>query len=199
VVKRRDTEDIKNFHDYSIDIESRTIYLGSEQIMEDLNENGVDFILAERIIKNIHILETQGAGGINIIMNSPGGEVSELLAIYDKIKSSKNHITITGFGKIYSAAGYIMQAADKRIMSANSAFMIHEGYSGHAANHPRIVKKWQEFYEKQDKFLFDLYLNKIREKQPDFPSKKLEKMLMFDTILTAQEALELNLIDEILK
>jgi ATP-dependent Clp protease protease subunit len=197
--RRRDSEDIRNFHDYSIDISSRTIYVGSEQTNENLGENGVDFVLSERVIKNLHILETQGSGDISIILNSPGGEVEELFAIYDKIKSVKNFVTITGFGKIYSAAGYLMQAANKRIMSPNTFFMLHEGYCGHATNHPRIIKQWQQFYDKQDEILFNIYLSKIREKNPDFSEKKLEKMLMFDTILSAVEAKELNLIDEVLE
>ena len=58
--KRLNRDDIDKFHDYSLHVPSRTIYMGSEngEQWENGAESGVDAIMAERFIKNILILES---------------------------------------------------------------------------------------------------------------------------------------------
>lgn len=191
---------IDQWYDYDIDIDNRTIWLGSVSADEN-GELGVDAKLAERVIKGLHVLEKNAPNGdkpIFILLNNPGGDETEGLAIYDAIKNCKNHVTVQVYGKCYSMAGYIIQAADHRIMTKHSFFMLHEGTRQLPADHPRIVKAWNNYLDKLDVIFFDLYLNKIRKKHPNFSRKKLEDMLKFDTILTAQEAVDLGLADEVL-
>lgn len=195
---------IDKWFDYDLDIDNRTIYVGSIGEDENGGETGVDFSLSERVIKALHVLEKNAPSGdkpIHIILNNPGGEVIEGLAIYDAIRMCKNYVTITAMGKVWSMAGYILQAADPggRIMAPNASFMLHEGTEAHSGDHPRIIKAWREFNEKQDKKLFELYLTKILEKHPDFKPKKLEEMLKFDTIMDAEETVELGLADKVLE
>jgi ATP-dependent protease ClpP protease subunit len=196
--RKQSHDDASLFLEYDIHIPTRTLYIGSVSVDTDGDEGGVDFMLSERVIKGLHLLDSVGTDKpINIILNNPGGDEVEGLAIYDAIKSCQNHITITVFGKVWSMSGYLLQGADERIMHKHSSFMLHEGYVGYGSNHPRIVQKWIDYYKKIDKILFSLYLEKIQEKQPKFTAKKLEDMLKFDTILTPQEAIDLNLCDKI--
>jgi len=191
---------VDKWYDYNIDLDNRTIWLGS--MSEDAGgESGVEHFLAENVIKGLHLLEKNAPNGdkpIFIILNNPGGDEVEGLAIYDAIKACKNHVTVTVFGKVWSMAGYILQAADERVMARHSSFMLHEGTRGLPYDHPRIVKRWNEYYDQVDKYCFDIQYNRIKEKHPDFSKKKLEEMLKFDTILTPQETIELGLADRVL-
>lgn len=193
-------EGIDRWYDYDIDVDNRTIWIGSPN-KTDEDESGVDYRLSERVIKGLHILEKNAPDGtkpIFLIINNFGGDEVEGLAIIDRITECKNHVTITGYGKVFSMAGYIMQACDHRVMSKNAAFLLHEGTRGLPSDHPRIVAAWNKYYDKLDAIFFDTYFTKIREKNPDFSKKKLEEMLKFDTILNAAETVGLGLADEIL-
>jgi ATP-dependent protease ClpP protease subunit len=219
-------DDIDKFIDYDIYLPTRTIYMGSISSDESGNEIGVDHILAERCLKTLHILDTQAPAGdkpITIIMNNYGGDVRHGMAIYDAIKDCKNHVTIKVYGGAMSMGSIILQAADRRIMSQNSRLMIHYGIHGHV-DHAKITSKWQKEADRFDRFMEDLYLQKMEGKsltlkdyltaigkEDDIPSgngknkqinitrKQLEKMLNFDTIMSPKMALQLNLIDEIIE
>lgn len=200
MARRIKADVVELFHEHNINTATRTLYLGSINKHHSEFEDGVDFALAESTIKNLHILESsdpEGLSPITVIINSPGGSVVEGLAIYDAIKACKNHVTAIGYGKIWSMAGYIMQAADTRVMMPNSSYMLHEGETGFESNHPRIIRQWFKHDEQLGKKLFDIYFNAFKAKNPDFKAKELEKMLLFDTILSAEKALEYGLIDEI--
>ncbi len=192
---------VDKWYDYNIDIDNRTIWLGSiDPNLGDEEESGVDSSLTESIIKGLHVLEKNAPNGdrpILIIMNNPGGDVTEGLAIYDAIKNCQNHVTIKVYGKCYSMAGYILQAADTRVMTKNSYIMMHEGHRPSGGDHPRNVKAWQDHYDRLDAVCFKIYLDKIAEKNPSFSPKKLEDMLKFDTFLSAQESVDLGLADTV--
>ena len=62
-------------------------------------------------------------------MNSIGGEWSDGMAIYDAISLSKCYVTIIVYGQAESMSSIILQAADEKIITPNSYFMIHYGSS----------------------------------------------------------------------
>jgi ATP-dependent protease ClpP protease subunit len=92
----------------------------------------------------------------------------------------------------------ILQAADERILAPNARVMIHYGYMGMAPNHTKIYQKWAEECKKLDQQMLDIYMDKIVEKHPRFQRNQLDEMCNFDTILNAQEAVNLGLADSIL-
>jgi len=195
---RMNRDDIDKFHDYSIYIPHRTIYMGSEGATEDDNsEHGVDHLMAERTIKNLHILDMQSQEPITIIMNNPGGDVTHGMAIYDAIQACRSHVTVKVFGHAMSMGSIILQAADERIMAPNAKFMIHYGYFS-VDTHAKTAEKWMEDSKKDDKWMEKLFLDKIQVKQPQFSMARLRSMLNFDTILTAQQTVDFNLADKIL-
>lgn len=195
--KRHTRDDIDKFHDYSVYIPTRTIYVGSVNCDDD-GESGVDSAMADRLLKNLSILEAMSAEPITIIMNNPGGDWYHGIAIYDAVKNSKCHITMKILGHAMSMGAIILQAADERIISPNSRFMIHYGYMGMDSNHPKIFQKWSDESKKLDKDMERLLLARIHEKHPTFPLGKLQKMLNFDTILSASETIQLGLADKVL-
>jgi ATP-dependent protease ClpP protease subunit len=92
------------------------------------------------------------------------------------------------YGHCYSIAAWVIQAADKRYMSKNSSMMIHHGESDKT-----------EFDRQMDDRCVAILLDRIREKHPEYPKHKLDKLLLKDTYLWPEEALDLGLIDEVLE
>jgi ATP-dependent Clp endopeptidase proteolytic subunit ClpP len=191
--------DITYFQEYDVHIPTRTIYMGSVGVDYE-GESGTDSFMAERIIKNLHILDNTKDNDkpITIIMNNPGGDWYHGKSISDAIETCKNYITIVAYGYCMSMGSVIMQAADERIMAPNARMMIHygeNGYIGHSLNLDRASEENQRINEE----MINIYLDKIREKNPKFTRKKLKEMLNFDTFLSAEEAKNLGLCDKILE
>lgn len=191
--KRTSRDDIEKMHDYGIHISTRTIYIGSETTVGE-SESGVDYLLAEKVIKNIHILENISTDPIVVILNNIGGDSFHGMAIYDCLKNCKCHITIKGTGNIMSMAAVILQAGDRRLLSENATVMLHYG-EANLSGHVKNTRQWSKFYEKMDKRLCDILYEKVKEKNPKITYKKLDQMLDFDTILDADEAVKLGLAD----
>ena len=194
---RINRDDVDKLYDYDLYIPSRTIYMGSVQSDINEGESGVEAIMAERVVKALHLLDQKNEP-ITIIMNNPGGDWYHGMAIYDAIKACQSTVTIKVYGMAMSMGGIILQAADKRIMAPNAKFMMHYGYMGMPSNHTKIFKKWSEETEKVDKDMEQIFLDKIHDVKPNFTLKELQDLLNFDTIYTAQETIDMGLADEIL-
>ena len=193
-------DDVDKFYDYGINIPTRTLYMGSVASDWDSAEQGVDFAMAERMVKGLHLLDAAAVAGdkpITILMNNPGGDEYHGLAIFDAIKSCHNEVNIIVYGMAMSMCSIIFQAADERIMAPNSRMMIHYGTWG-IEDHPKIVYKRAEEGKKWDKWMVDMYLEKIREKHPKFTRKKVDDLCNFDSFFTAQESVDIGLADRVL-
>ena len=193
-------DDVDKFFDYGINIPSRTLYMGSVGSDYDDGELGVDYAMAERMVKGLHLLDTAAPSGdkpISILMNNTGGDEYHGLAIYDAIKTCNNEVNIIVYGHAMSMGSVIFQAADERIMSPNSRMMIHYGTWG-VCDHPKIAYNWADEGKRWDKWLVEIYLEKIREKHPKFTKKKVDEMCNFDTFFTPQEAVDIGLADRVL-
>lgn len=186
--KKPDTETSMMFYERGIHIPSRTVSLIGDITRES----------AESVIKGLHILGSINSDPITIILNSDGGEVNQGLAIMDMIRRQQSHITVDVYGEACSMASIILQAADTRRMAPTARLMMHVG-SVTYDNHASIVKRWAKYEAKEDKICTDKLLERIREKHPDFSRGRLNKMLEFDTILTAEETVDIGLADSIIK
>lgn len=180
-------EHIEKIYNHDLIYETRVITIIED---DELSANSL-----EKIIKGLEILEEKD-DPIRIILSTPGGEEYLCSGIYDRIRRSPCHITIEVYGQASSAGSIILQAADKRVVSLNSFVMIHMGTWGHEG-HPAEVKKWRAYGDRWDSWMVDTYFNRIREKNPKFKKSKLKQMLEHDTILTAQEAVDLGLADKV--
>lgn len=177
--------DFNHLMNYNIDIRGRTIYLDDE-----INEDS-----ASLFIKCLRYLD-KTMGNITIILNSPGGCVTQGFAIYDAIKLCNNEIEIRVLGMAMSIASIILQAGDKRLMAQNARYMIHVGdmeIEGHFKNVKRAVAE----NEAMDKICVDIYIEKIKEINPNYKRSQVQKLMEFDTYISSQRCLELGLIDEI--
>ncbi len=197
---RINKDSLDRFFDYGINVDTRTIYASSIESDLDGNESGVDSLMCEKLIKGLHVLDKSAPAGdnaITIILNSPGGDSLYGMSCYDAIKLCKNHVTVMIQGYGMSIAAWILQAADRRVMTKNSRLMIHTGHYTLGYNHPEINKRLVEQFARDEEIFENILLEKIKIKHPDFTKAKIKSMLRFDTILTPEEALNLGLIDEI--
>lgn len=194
-------DEVDKFFEYNLFIPSRTIFMGSLSESWEGGETGVNYAMAEYVIKGLHILERLAPkppanNDITILLNNPGGDWYHGMAIYDAIQACEANVTIRTLGHAMSMGSIILQAADDRVMSPNSRLMIHYGTSGFH-NHTKIVQQWAKEDKKLIGIMEEIYMDKIKLKHPTFPGKKLRDMLNFDTILNAEEAVNLGLADRI--
>ena len=102
-------------------------------------------------------------------------------------------------GHAMSMAALILQAGDSRIMTKNSRIMIHAGsITLPADSHPEMAKRWIDHWAKEGIVFENIILEKIKQKHPKITLKYVRELMKFDRILTSEEALDYNLIDEII-
>lgn len=127
-----------------------------------------------------------------LFINSPGGSVSDGLAIYNALKAHDGEITVKVMGVAASAASFIAMAGDKIVMPENTFLMVHNPLSWAYGN----ADEFREVADTLDKIgssLIGIYV--ARTKQPEADIKAL---LDAETWLTANEALALGFADEVL-
>jgi ATP-dependent Clp protease protease subunit len=175
---------VQYFFEYNIDLSTKTLYLG----YGNTDDVELDHKVAADIIKGLHLLENvRPEEPILVIINCEGGSVDHGLAIYDSIRNSKCQVIGKVVGMCHSMAAWVLQACDIRQVTRSSSIMIHDGQG------PK-----NKFVRQQDLYCRDIMLERIRQKHPDFSATKLQKLLDVDTYLTAQEAVELGLADEVI-
>jgi ATP-dependent protease ClpP protease subunit len=179
-------DNLTNFHDNGIYIPRRTVSLFG----------GIDMDRFKTVFKNLHALDIS-SGDINLIINSEGGDVVQGKGIYQAIKGCSNHVRGIVYGEASSAASFILQACDKRVMTTDSYLLLHIGQEELSENHPRNIDRLHEFYRELETWLESVYLKKIKEKKKRFTRNQIKSMLQFDKYIYPAEALELGLIDEI--
>ena len=131
---------------------------------------------------------------IQVLLSTYGGVVYDGLSLYDAIKNSKTEVDITCFGKIMSMGIVILLAAKNRKAYRNTTFMIHElsgGFIGKIADMEESVDESKRL----NNILFD-----IIEKETNITKSKLMDIYerKKDWFITADEALELGIITEII-
>jgi ATP-dependent Clp protease protease subunit len=134
-------------------------------------------------------------GGIEILMNSPGGSVLDGLALVDflQILQGRGHkITIIGTGMVASMAGVLLQVADDRVLTKHAYFGMHEvsSYVGGSTSQAEDALKFTK--ELQGR-LVELLCSKST-----LTKVKLNRIWKRKDIwANAEEALKLGLIDRI--
>jgi ATP-dependent Clp protease protease subunit len=184
-------DDVDKLFEYGIYIPTKTI----------ITVGDTDEEVADNLLKGLHVLDnTNQDRPITIHLNNMGGDEYHGLAIFDSIRACTSKIIIIGKGNVCSMGSVIFQAADERIMAPNAKQLIHYGTPLYADSelHAKSQYKWTEECKKFTIWMEDLYLEKIRQKCPEFKKKALIEMLNFDTILSARESVDLGLADSIL-
>ena len=86
---------------------------------------------ADKLIKDLLVLEAEGSDPVRIFINSPGGDVDAGFAIYDMVRFVTCPVIMIGMGLVASAASLILLAvpSERRIGLPNSSYLIHQPLS----------------------------------------------------------------------
>lgn len=130
---------------------------------------------------------------IAMYINSPGGQVTSALAIYDTMQYIKSPVSTVCMGMAASAGSLILQAGEKgqRISLPNSKIMVHQP-SGGARGMASDIEIQAEDMRKTKKLLNEIYV-----KHTGQTYDVIEKTLDRDRYMTADEAKEFGLIDHV--
>lgn len=186
---------IDHWYNYGVDLDGKLI----EFSHGSADDHDLDHDLAMRTIKSLRILDRlRVEQPITMLMNCTGGDVDHGFAVYDAIIACKSPVHIEVVGMAYSMAVWVLQAADVRRMYRHSSLMIHDG-EGSVSGKRHEIDSSKKFTDDQDRICEDILLERIREKHPEYPRSRLRKLLATDTYMSARQALDLGLIDEILE
>ena len=175
----------RSYDIYSRLLEDRVIFLTGE-----INDAVADAVVAQLIF-----LEAKDPNkDICLYINSPGGSVTAGLAIYDTMNYIKCDVSTICIGLAASMGAFLLSsgAKGKRYALPNSEIMIHQPLGG-AQGQASDIKIQAEHIIKTK-----YRLNKILAENSGKPIEQLEKDTDRDNYLSADEAKEYGLIDEIL-
>ncbi|HWU48824.1 MAG TPA: ATP-dependent Clp protease proteolytic subunit [Asticcacaulis sp.] len=130
---------------------------------------------------------------IAMYINSPGGQVTSALAIYDTMQYIKSPVSTVCMGMAASAGSLILQAgeAGQRISLPNAKIMVHQP-SGGARGMASDIEIQAEDIRKTKKLLNEIYV-----KHTGQTYETIEKTLDRDRYMTADEAKAFGLIDHV--
>lgn len=150
--------------------------------------------LAHRVIVGLETLDKE-EGDIRIVLNSEGGEEQNGYAIYDCIVSCRNRVVIEGYGKVLSIAAAIFQAGDRRLLSANADYMMHNGtVDGEPDMKQDTVVELAEQVKKDTQKYYDILV--FRSGQPQ---EIIEEWCKEEKYFNATEAVSAGFADEVIQ
>ena len=174
----------RSFDIYSRLLKERIIFLG----------DGINDHIASLVIAQLLFLESEDPEkDIFMYINSPGGVITSGFGILDTMNYIKPDVATICMGQAASMAAVLLCAGTKGKRSAleNSRVMIHQPLGGMQGQATDI-----EIHAKEILYLKEK-LNKILSKNTGQTVKTIEKDTDRDNFLSAQDALEYGLIDEI--
>ena len=152
--------------------------------------------VANTVIAQLLFLESEDAKkDISFYINSPGGSVSSMLAIYDTMTYIKPDVATYCVGMAASGAAVLLAAGTKgkRRALPNSEIMLHQVIGGAEGQAVEVEIHARHILRVKDK------LNKILAKHTAQSFSKIEKDTDRDFFMTPEEAKSYGLIDEIIK
>ncbi len=173
------------------DIYSRLLKDRIVMLDTDVNDHSASLVVAQMLF-----LESQDSERpINFYINSPGGVITAGMAIYDTMQYIKSPVHTIVIGQACSMGSFLAQAGEpgKRKMLPFARHMIHQPSGGARGMQSDIEIQYKEI-TKMKQMLTELYVkhNSKGKTYADF-----ERDMDRDTFMSAQEALDYGLIDEI--
>jgi len=155
----------------------------------------IDDTIANLICAQLIHLESENPDrDINIYINSPGGDILAMFAIYDTLQFIRNDISTICLGQAASAAAVLLAAGakGKRLALPHARVLLHQPY-GQAMGQGTDI----ELVAKEIERLRGL-MEEIVARHTGQPIDRIRLDTDRDFVMTAQEALEYGVIDEII-
>jgi len=175
----------RSFDIYSRLLKERIIFLGVP-----LDDNVANVVMAQML----HLEAEDPEKDIQLYINSPGGVVTAALAVYDTMQFIKSRVSTICIGQAASAAAVLLLAGEKgkRFSLPNSRVMLHQP-SGDVSGTTIDVE-----IHSREMVRIRALLNEIIAKHTGQEVKKVEKDTERDFILSAKEAKEYGIVDEVI-
>jgi ATP-dependent Clp protease, protease subunit len=170
---------------YSRLLKERIIFLGS--VLDDT--------VANLICAQMLFLESEDPEkDIHLYINSPGGDLTALLAIYDTLKYIKPDVSTFCFGQAASAGAVLLGAGtkSKRFALPHSRIVLHQPWGGVGGQASDIEIQAKEILRMRD------LLNEMMSNDTGQPVERIAKDTDRDFVMTADEAVTYGLVDEVI-
>lgn len=167
-------------------LKDRIIFLAGE----------IDDVTANLVVAQMIFLEAEDPDkDIFLYINSPGGSITAGMAIYDTMQYIKCDVNTICIGMAASMGAFLLTAGvkGKRKALPNSEVMIHQPMGGAQGQATDIAIHAQRIISIKEK------INKIMSERTGQTLEKVQKDVERDYFMTAEEALEYGVIDEIIK
>ncbi len=150
--------------------------------------------LAEKIIKQLLILEADNSDPIYVFIDSPGGDADAGYAILDMIRFINAPVYTIGMGLVASAGALILLSSprDKRLSLPNSHYLIHQPLSGIKGVATEIEIHAREIEKMRSR------INKLISTETGKDLKQVEKDTDRDFWMDAEEAKSYGLVSKII-
>ena len=171
---------------YSRLLKDRIVFIGST----------VDDDVANSVVAQLLFLQSEDPkADVHLYINSPGGAVSAGLAIYDTMQFISCDVATYCVGQAASMGAILLTAGakDKRNALPNARIMIHQPLAGMQGPAEDIMIHAKEFKKIRER------VNNILFKHTGRPLEQIERDTDRDRFMTAQEAIEYGLVDQILE
>lgn len=155
----------------------------------------IDDTIANLVCAQLLHLESENADrDINIYINSPGGDITALFAIYDTLQYIKPDITTICFGQAASAAAVLLAAGSpgKRLALPHARVLLHQPYAQGGGQATDIELQAKEILRMRE------LLEEILARHTGQSVEKIHADTDRDFIMSAAEALEYGIIDEVI-
>lgn len=155
----------------------------------------IDDALANTIVAELLYLDSLNHEDIALYINSPGGAVTAGMAIYDTMNFIKSNVSTICIGMAASMAAFLLACGQsgKRYILPNAEVMIHQPLGGAQGQATEIKIAAEHILKIKKK------LNTILAEKTGKSLRKVEQDTERDYYLSAEEAKEYGLIDQILK
>lgn len=175
----------RSYDIYSRLLKDRIVFLG-----EEIND-----VTASLVVAQLLFLEAEDPEkDINLYINSPGGSISSGMAIFDTMQFIKPDVSTICIGMAASMGAFLLAAGEKgkRFALPNSEIMIHQPLGGASGQATDVLIHAERLLKTKKK------MNKILSEKTGQPLDKIEKDVERDHFMSADEANEYGIIDEIL-
>ncbi len=174
----------RSYDIYSRLLKDRVVFLGS----------AIDDQVANAVVAQLLFLETDNPDAdINLYINSPGGSVTAGMAIFDTMNYIKCPVRTVCVGMAASMGAFLLMAGEKgkRLALPNSEVMIHQPSGGASGQATDVTIHAEWLLRTKNK------MNGLMAEMTGQPLEKIAHDVERDYFMSAQEALEYGIIDEI--
>jgi len=185
VVVEQTSRGERSFDIYSRLLKDRIVFLGT----------AIDDAVGNLIMAQLIHLESEDPDkDINLYINSPGGDITSLFAVYDTMKYIKSDVSTIVMGQAASAAAVLLAAGakGKRYALPHSRVLIHQPHGGAQGQAVDIEIQAKEILR------YRQLLDEILAEHTGQPIEKIKADTDRDFIMTAEQAKDYGLIDEVI-